>query len=69
MQNIEFKVEGMTCGHCESAVKKAVSGLTGVNHVDVSLTEKTVKIDHDPDLISEKKIRETIEHEGYDVVS
>jgi copper chaperone len=69
MQDIVFKVEGMTCGHCEARVKKAVEGLTGVNHVDVSLSDKTVKIEHDPELISELKIRETIEHEGYDVVS
>ena len=34
---IELKVTGMTCGHCENAVRKAlaaVPGVTGVGAVD-----------------------------------
>jgi len=34
---IKLKVTGMTCGHCENAVRKAlasVSGVTGVGAVD-----------------------------------
>lgn len=69
MQNIVFKVEGMSCSHCENRIKKAVGNLTGVNNVTVSLGDKTVTVDHDASLINENKIRETIEHEGYDVVS
>lgn len=69
MQNIVYKVEGMSCSHCENRVKKAVGSLTGVLSVSVSLTEKTVSIGFDPSVISDIKIRETIEHEGYDVVS
>lgn len=30
-------VEGMTCGHCVSAVTKELSALTGVNEVSVAL--------------------------------
>lgn len=69
MQNIVYKVEGMSCGHCENRVKKAVGSLTGVLNVSISLADKTVVIEFDPSLISDVKIRETIEHEGYDVVS
>jgi copper chaperone CopZ len=32
---IELKVEGMSCGHCKSAVEKAVSALAGVIKVEV----------------------------------
>jgi copper chaperone len=69
MQNIVLKVEGMSCSHCENRVKKAVGNLTGVSSVQVSLADKAVTIDFDPSLIADTKIRETIEHEGYDVVS
>lgn len=69
MQNIVFKVEGMSCSHCENRVKKAVGNLTGVSGVAVSLQDKTVSIDLDPTVIDPIKIRQTIEHEGYDVVS
>ena len=69
MQNIIFKVEGMSCAHCENRVKKAVGNLTGVGSVAVSLADKSVAVDFDPSLIADTKIKETIEHEGYDVVS
>lgn len=32
----EFQVTGMTCGHCENAVRTEVSALSGVESVDVS---------------------------------
>lgn len=69
MQNIVFKVEGMSCAHCENRIKKAITNLTGVSNVVVSLDDKTVTVDSNPSLISEIQIRETIEHAGYDVVS
>jgi copper chaperone len=32
-----FEVEGMTCGHCVSSVTEEISGLAGVEGVDVEL--------------------------------
>lgn len=32
----EYQVTGMTCGHCEKSVRAEVSGIDGVEHVDVS---------------------------------
>ena len=69
MQNVVFKVEGMTCAHCQNRIKKAITNLTGVSNVVVNLEDKTVIIDSNPSLISELQLRETIEHAGYDVVS
>ena len=34
---MELKVTGMTCGHCEQSVRKALEGLAGV--------ERVVKVD------------------------
>ncbi|SHI18196.1 copper chaperone [Sporobacter termitidis DSM 10068] len=69
MQNIVLKVEGMSCSHCENRIKKAVGNLTGVKSVGVSLQDKTVTVELDPTVLDAVKIRETIEHEGYDVVA
>lgn len=38
------EVPGMTCGHCEAAVKGEVGKLTGVGDVHVDLTTKLVTI-------------------------
>ncbi|MBO0981514.1 heavy-metal-associated domain-containing protein [Microbacterium sp. SD291] len=32
----EYKVTGMTCGHCEMSVREEVEGLGGVDEIQVS---------------------------------
>ena len=41
---VSFTVPGMTCGHCEAAVKGEVGKVTGVAGVDVDLTTKLVTV-------------------------
>lgn len=36
MVTSEYRVDGMSCGHCESAVREEVGRLPGVQRVDVS---------------------------------
>lgn len=36
---LELRVDGMTCGHCENAVRKALEAVPGVAKVKVSLAE------------------------------
>lgn len=57
----------MSCSHCENSVKKAVGALNGVSNVLVSLKDKKVTIEYDPERINIKTIKETIEDQGYDV--
>lgn len=62
-----LSVEGMSCSHCENAIKKSVGALNGVSNVTVDLKEKKVIVEFDPELISIDIIRDTIEDQGYDV--
>lgn len=39
-----LSVPGMTCGHCEAAVKSEVGSLDGVSAVDVDLETKIVTV-------------------------
>ena len=41
---MEFKVDGMTCGHCVKAVTKAVQAVSPGAHVEVHLSEKQVVV-------------------------
>lgn len=36
MTTTEFAVTGMSCGHCENAVRAEVSQISGVETIDVS---------------------------------
>lgn len=39
-----YAVTGMTCGHCESAVREEVSQVPGVEQIDVSASSGTLAI-------------------------
>jgi copper chaperone len=43
--NIILNVSGMTCGHCEAAVGKAIKSIEGVSAVEVSRTTGTASIE------------------------
>lgn len=65
MKNIILNVDGMSCMHCENRVKKAVSALSGVSSVQVSLEGKTVAVEFDPAVVEEEQIKEAIQEQGY----
>ncbi len=46
---MEFKVEGMTCGGCVSAVERVMSRVAGVTAVRVSLADKRLVVEGNPD--------------------
>ena len=66
MEKVVLNVNGMSCGHCESSVKKGLSELNGVKEVLVDLAGKTVSVEFEN--ISIDEIKNTIEDLGYDVV-
>lgn len=44
METLTLKVPGMTCGHCESAVRNELTKVAGVAAVEVDLASKDVRI-------------------------
>ena len=65
MNTLELVVPGMTCGHCESAVRAEVSRVDGVDHLDVDLATKVVVV-HGTALDRETIVA-AIDEAGYDV--
>jgi copper chaperone len=43
-ETLTLSVPGMTCGHCEAAVKREVGGVPGVTDVAVDLDTKDVVV-------------------------
>ena len=58
-------IEGMQCEHCVGHVKEALSSLEGVVVVEVNLKGKYALVDTD---VSNEKLTEAIEDEGYGVI-
>jgi len=67
MIKTEFKVEGMSCGHCAKAIAEAVEALPGVANVAVDLATKSVTVEYDPNEADMDKIKAEIEEMGYNV--
>ncbi len=56
----ELSVEGMSCGHCVSRVKNALSSVEGVLKADVSLENKNAVVEYDPNTTSPEKMKKAI---------
>lgn len=68
MEKTVLYVNGMSCSHCEKAIIKAVSALSGVLKVGVDLAAKTVTIDYQAGQAGSTDFKAAIEDQGYDVV-
>jgi len=68
MKNETLNVNGMSCSHCENAIKKAVGALDGVGEVSVDLTGKTVTVAYDESKVTMDNIKFEIDDQGYEVV-
>lgn len=63
-----LNVEGMSCSHCERAVKNELGDVNGVLQTEVDLAGKTVTVEYDSDLVTEQMLADAIEEAGYEVV-
>ena len=61
-----IKIEGMTCGHCQARVEKALNGLDGVE-ASVNLEEKIASVTLTKP-VSDNVLKNTVTEAGYDVV-
>ena len=61
----EYQVTGMTCGHCESAVRGEVTKLDGVEHVDVSAASGRLVISSARPL-SDDDVLAAVDEAGYE---
>ena len=61
-----FTVEGMTCGHCEKAVTKAILSLDAQAKVVIDRTHNTVQVDSEK---SRETLAQAISDEGYRVTA
>lgn len=67
MSELTFSVPGMTCGHCEAAVKGEVGKVAGVAGVQVDLDTKIVTVEGDQ--LDSAAIVAAIDEAGFEVVA
>ena len=65
MEQITMNISGMSCGHCVSAVTKALHAIDGVDVEQVSVGSALLA--YDPARTSLEQIESAIENAGYGV--
>ena len=65
METVELKVEGMDCQGCVQSVTRMLSGVAGVQAVDVSLEEARARVTYDPAKSGLADFRKAVERAGY----
>ena len=60
MANIKLRVTGMTCGHCQAKVEKALKGVTGVYSADGE-----AEIDFNDDQVTTEQLLTAVTKAGY----
>ncbi len=63
----EYRVKGMTCAACVSAVERAISVLRGVISVNVNLATEKATIEYIPTIVSFEDFKKAVKAEGYEL--
>ena len=65
MANIKLRVTGMTCGHCQAKVEKALRGTAGVYSAVVDLQAGEAEVDFEDDSVTTAELVAAVEKIGY----
>ncbi|BBY98758.1 heavy-metal-associated domain-containing protein [Mycolicibacterium fallax] len=66
MASSEYQVSGMSCGHCEKAVRDEVGGLPGVANIEVSA--QTGRLVVTADAVDDAAVLAAVAEAGYSAV-
>jgi copper chaperone len=65
VDNVELKIEGMDCQGCVKSVTRMLSGVPGVEKVDVSLEEGKARVSYDPAKAAVADMKRAVERAGF----
>lgn len=66
METYKLDVKGMTCGGCTSSVQRAITGLKGVEKVEVTLQPGSATVEADPARVTAQQIVSTLAAMGFE---
>jgi len=65
MKTTRLKIGGMSCGHCQSAVQKALGNQPGVRTASVDLDGGAAEVEYDETRVAPEQLIAAVEAEGY----
>jgi len=67
METTQLDITGMTCSGCAQSVSRVLSGLNGVEKVNVSLDHANALITFDPKVVNLDDFRFVVKAAGFEV--
>ncbi len=67
MTQITLFVPDISCGHCKSSIEGAVGPMDGVTKAEVSISDRTVDVEYDPETVELDALVTAIDDQGYEV--
>ncbi|VAV99142.1 Copper(I) chaperone CopZ, partial [hydrothermal vent metagenome] len=64
MTQITLSVPDISCGHCKSSIEGAVGPMDGVTKAEVSISDRTVDVEYDPETVELDAIVTAIDDQG-----
>ncbi len=68
MERRVYRVEGMSCEHCQAAVQQALEGVPGVGSAQVDLASAAAQVEVTGD-VSEQALAAAVAEAGYRLVT
>jgi copper chaperone len=65
MANVKLRITGMTCGHCQAKVEKALKSVSGVYSAVVDLPDGEAEVDFDDDAVTTDTLMSAVSRAGY----
>ena len=65
METVELKVEGMDCQGCVKSVTRMLTGVAGVEKVEVSLEQAKASVTFDPAKSNLAEFKRAVERAGF----
>ncbi len=67
MTTTEYQVTGMTCGHCEGAIRSEVGQIAGVSGIEVSAATGHLAVSTEGDApVDDAAVLAAVEEAGYE---
>lgn len=69
MEKAQLSIQGMTCGHCQMTVTKALKSVPGVADAQVDLQAGRALVTYDGSKASVEKLKAAVADAGYTVTA
>jgi copper chaperone len=65
MASLKLRIAGMTCGHCQMKVEKALKSVAGTTAASVFLAEGEAEVDFEPARVRPDQYLDAVRRAGY----